>query len=697
MTKRYLAALSVILFSVFAFFAERFALNQRMSEFAEARLSSLKASLETLDKEVSDRNDRGMFFRYLGVTTNNNFEQLELNWRPEMIETVIVTDNAFRSLARSGRDLTLEEAGILGVKPRHSSLTSSGLLRHHDLTDFQGKNLGHLITVIKPDLSNSAATLFATTFDFKTIAAFSRDNFGAAEKSHIADILVHQTRHTREFSLRWGRYLSLRQTWLAYNMIVYQIVPLPPLHRLFSFYFVILSVLGAFVFIVHAHTAQRYTRREISERILDSHDKTLNRQYEVVDSMHRLATGRTDIQEKLIQAEARANAVEEKLERARATPTSETARPESELEIEIMPANRQFRFMNPTLTPQEANTVVQQLTEDDKKLRERAFSSELMGLMDAMGKPIAGKAIAQDDVSNAAILLAIDDFQDGYRFPEINQYLFYLNELYFDDVTDVELAQSMRVAGNAVQSGDFAIMLYDSSHAVFKTGFIHGIPPEIKDTFYLLPKDSILPNDFPDYGYVEIKAQLRKNPYFKKRFPTGFADALLGLHIFTIKENYLRARIVFFDRTRGGGLVDPDIIHTVRSYLKQLAPAMHMYFKEADSPTTNSRDLAEWAVQELKECVSLHEADAPFISQYVFETALPLSSVLQITREVTQKLGEGEKIIFLSPSHLVVVHAQTATRAIEEILSRSGGGRKFIVKESEFGVSSRNLYTFIEF
>ena len=217
----------------------------------------------------------------------------------------------------------------------------------------------------------------------------------------------------------------------------------------------------------------------------------------------------------------------------------------------------------------------------------------------------------------------------------------------------------------------------------------------LQKLFYLLPKDSVIPNDVNDYGYVEITAMLRKNPYFRKRFPAGFSDKLKGIHIFTLAESYIKARVVFFDDSRGGAVADTDVITTVKSYLRQIAPAIQMFFQEGEEETTNPRDLADWAVRELKESVAIADGGFPVISQYVFESSLPLDQLLSVMRDISDKLIEGEKILLLSPSHLVVVHNEAAGKTIEEIIGKQG--LKFIIKESEFGKATRNLYTFIEF
>jgi hypothetical protein len=295
------------------------------------------------------------------------------------------------------------------------------------------------------------------------------------------------------------------------------------------------------------------------------------------------------------------------------------------------------------------------------------------------------------------LLESIRRFEERYHFPDIDQYLYYLNELYFDEVTGEELAQAMRLAADVVQSHEFAIMLYDASVAAFRCGFVHGVPAELMRTLYLLPKDSIIPNDFADYGYIETTAKLRKNPFFAKRFPTGFVDNLRGIHIFPLSESFLRVRILFFDSARGGPLSDPETISHVHSYLRQIAPAIHMFFSEAtDSDSGNAQDLVEWAVRELRECLVLAAPENPLlISHYVFENSLKAEIMEKLVRDITRVLADGEKLVVLSPSHLLVAHGAASSKAIEALVGAQE--KKFIIKEREFGKASRNPYTFIEF
>ncbi len=703
MARNYLFAALALVTGVAAFWAERFAFINRVASLAETRFDNLHADIERLDEDVALRNRNGDFFRLLGVRAGGNkadkrdVDLRDLNRNADLVESAIVLDKNFITLARSGRDLADRERSLVREKKQRSNLAEGGLLRRHDISDFTGKRLGHIVFIVRPDLKNTFATLFAATYDFTTVAAFSRDVFNAEEKKLIGVLLSQQTRPERSMTVRGNRYLSLRRTWLEENMILFQVSELPPLYTYLSLYFGLLLLIAAFVGIVRGHMNSNYTRREISERILAAHSKALHAQSGVLDELEKLGEidREKDVTEKLASQStaSRAAAIEAKIREGRTIVTEAKPPQAVPLVIDVMPENRQFRFMNPALVRSPRPIEAKKLGEHEQKLRERAFSDELKTLMAAMAAPSG--PVAEITPTPSDLTKLIDDFQETYRYPAIDQYIYYLNELYFDEVGQTELAEAMRVAGDAVQSRDFAVMLYDPGHAVFKTGFVFGAPDELSKVFYLLPKDSVLPNDVTDYSYIEITPNLRKNPYFKKRFPAGFAETLKGLHIFTLAESFIKARVVFFDSARGGALADAEVITTVKSYLRQIAPAIQMFFIERDKETDNPRDLADWAVRELKESISLTGEVAPVIAQFVFESSLPLDQILTLMHEISEKLVEGEKILLLSPSHLAVVHAGQAGKAIEDIVARQGF--KFIIKESEFGKTTRNLYTFIEF
>lgn len=693
-TKKYLVAAVSVAFAGLCFFAERFAVIHRVSELAAKRLEVLQGDIERLDKSVEERIKAGDYFRFLGVRPGAHSDQHELNTNPALVETAIILDKNFTTLARSGRDLDAAERVLIREKRQRNTLSDRGVLRRFDVVDFESRRVGYLLLVIRPDLQSNLHGLVATNYNFSTITDFSRDRFNGDEKQLISALLSKQTAARAEFTVRGHAYLATRHTWLSENLIVFQISVLPPLYSYLSIYFFLLVLGGALVWIILAHAASRHTRREISDRILSSYGRALADRENAVIESGRLATDSDAVVEKLIVAEQpRHTDLESRLAAARAAEAAKVQKAAPAIVIDVMPEERHFRFMNPavTLRPQ---TSARPLDERDQKLRQRAFSDELKGLMAAVTSPSA-EEVATPVVHPDALMSQILSFQEKYRYPAIDQYLYFLNELYFDEVTGAEVAEAMRVAGDAVQSGSFAILIYDNALAAYRTGFTHGVPAALAQSFFLLPRDSVLPNDFTDYGYLEITTLLRKNPFFAKRFPATFTDQLKGIHIFTLSESFLKARIVFFDSDRGGAMNNEATIRTVKSYLRQIAPAIHMFFLESAEAKGNPKDLADWAVHELKECLSLSEGEPPFISQYVFESSLQPGAQLSMIREISHQLRDGEKVLMLSPSRIIAVHMQRSGRAIEEIIARQG--RKYIVKENEFGKVSRNLYTFIEF
>lgn len=673
-------------------------LIHRIAGLSTSRFDAFAESFARIDRQVEEKNRNGDYFRFLGAKFLVPGEAAELNINDDLIESAVVLDRKFQTQARSGRDLAPAEQTAIRDDRVMNVLVDSAILRKYRLTDFPGKTMGYLVFIIRPDLRNWQGTLFATSYDFSRVAAFSRDQFNGEEKKLISVLLAKQATERRVFWMRGEEYLSLRRTWLEENLVLFQVSSMPGFHEFISLYFLALVFVGSIAYVIHGHASGRATRRELSERLLSGYDKELNTRSGAIEEITSSLGG---IREKLVETQSITSEIEARIAAAQAEARVAAGQKSRPVVIELMPENRQFRFMNPAVVLDPALARKPQLNTEEEKLRARAFTSELKSLMASMDEPVAqsaARAASAPPVADTALLGRISQFEEKYRYPGIDQYLYFLNELYFDEVTESEMTEAMRVAGDTVQSREFAILLYDNRRAVYKTGFSYGVPAEITQTLYLLPKDSVIPNDFAEYGYVEISATLKKNPFFRKRFPAGFCDQLKGIHIFNLTETYLRARILFFDISRGGALANPESIQTIRGYLRQIAPAVSMFFLEAGESGGNARDLADWAIQELKECVSLAgENEPPMISQYVFESSLPLDTLLTLTRETTERLHEGEKILLLSPSHLVVAHAAGSGKAIEEVLIQGGGGRKFIIKESEFGKFTRNLYTFIEF
>lgn len=698
MAKKYFIAIAALVFAGGVLLIERSVFIARLTDLAEERLNGLKNTFTRLDEIVAERNRNGEYFAYLGARAAIGTDAEELNPLPEFIESVLVIDNRDAVRVRSGRMLLPAEKVSLKTADLRTLVGESAILRRYALSDFQGKKTGSLVFIIRPEFSQAGSMLVAASPDFQQITAFSRDGFADTEQKYFPVILPTLMGDKNTFSFRGRAYVSARQIWVGENIVFFHVAPLPHFWQFFGLYFLLAAMVAALVYLINAHAVMHRSRRETSERILADYNKALNENKIALGHLSSLGANSMPI-EKLVEITPHDTDVEDRLAALRAEAESARVNKQKPIVIDIEPSDRQFRFMNPSLpiTPQVKIDTL--LSEDDKRLRTRAFSNELKGLMEALAATTGEMPLPPADSGslNDPLLREIEAFEATYAYPKIDQYLFYLNELYFDEVTERELTQAIHVAGETVQSREFAVLLYDSHHAVYRTGILGGIENDITTTLYLLPIDSVIPTDFGSYGYLEIKAALKQNPYFKKRFRSTFTETLKGMHIFNLAETYLRAKVIFFDRHRGGGLTDTESVQAIHSYLRQIAPGLHMFFQGAAVNTSSPRDLAEWAVKELKECVSLAGNRQLLISQFVFESALPLDSLLTLTRSATHKLADGEKILLLSPSHLVIAHSAENREAIESIVSAESAGRKFIVKEGEFGKTTRNLYTFIEF
>jgi hypothetical protein len=693
MIRRYFVSLAAVLLATLALLGENELVKSRSAGLAERRFDALEESLALIDREIKERNDRGEYFRYLGVRPGKDPDLAELNPAPRTVSTVVLLDRDLRALARSGRDLTEDERALVRAG-RLRAVTTHGLLRTYILTDFAARGIAYLALAINPRSPDSSTALYAASLDFKTITGLDSETFGREDNLLLGTLLSKQAGAQEVFRLHGTSYLSVRRYLLQENMILFQLTALPPLYAFFSLYLIVAVILLSAVWLLRGFQQTRFTRRELSERILHSYGKAIDAHTSALGELSRLAENDALIEEKLVVGDAREADIEARIRAERDAQRVREHRP-NPIVIDIMPEERQFRFMNPARLVT-ASRGAEQLGAREQKLRERAFSDELRSLMATMREqPKEGAALAP--AIGEQLAESIHRFESRYHYPEIDQYLYYLNELYFDEVTNEELAQAMRVAGDAVQSHEFAIMLYDASVAAFRCGFVHGVPAELMRTLYLLPKDSIIPNDFADYGYIETTPNLRKNHFFAKRFPGGFSDNLKGIHIFPLAESFLRVRILFFDSARGGPISDSKTISHVHAYLRQVAPAIHMFFSEAaDRAAGNVQDVVAWTVRELRECLILAAPEHPLlISHYVFENSLGAEALQKLVHDITRALSPGGKVLVLSQSHLLVAHDTASSEAIEALVAAQG--KKFIIKESEFGKTSRNLYTFIEF
>lgn len=689
MNHRIFISLVAIFLAVATFFVERAVIKSRAAELSGRRFTAFEESIELLDRIVKEKNDRGDYFRYIVLAPQKEEDVGALNPAPKLVETAVILDRNFVVVARSGRDLTDEERMVVR-SGRKTAVTAKGLLRTYILTDFADREIAHLALALKPVGSDTGSALYVASIDLESIASIDTEIFGREDNLLLGAILARQQPDRETFRLHGVSYFSLRRFFLQENLVLFHVTALPQLYAMFSPYLIVGVLLLAATWLLHGYQQNRFTRRELSERTLHSYHRAIEAHASALDTLSRLTASDDAVQEKLVVGTGHIEDIEERIRREREAHAVKQNRKEA-IVIDVMPESRQFRFMNPARKIVPA-TVQTHFDVKEQKLREQAFSDELKNLMTAL----EAKPELESATGNEKLLQSISLFQKQHRFPEIDQYLYYLNELYFDEVTDEELSQAMQVVCDKVQSHNFAIMLYDSAVAAFRCRFVQGVPKELMQILYLLPKDSIIQNDFADYGYVETGNALKKNPFFIKRFPPHFSDNLKGIHIFSLNENYLRARILFFDTARGAALSDLDVVTKAKQYLRQVAPALQMYFSVSDEAKIDPRDLAESAVRELRECTALGYSGEPvLISQYVFEDALAIDQELNLVHDVAKTLKAGEKVLLLSPSRIIVAHSPVSSSAIESLLAAQG--KKFIIKESEFGKNNRNLYTFIEF
>ncbi|MBV6492495.1 MAG: hypothetical protein LDLANPLL_00489 [Turneriella sp.] len=705
MARSFLFAALAILFAALAFFAERYAFISRVSSLLEVRFKNLQDDLERLDKETSESLTQKKVVHYFEKLPSTKIARRETkgvqevfsNPNTDLVESAILTDVRFSTLTRTGRDLTLDERMRLQRNEEDFILSEEGLLRRYTVKNSMGKPIGYIVFALRPDTKRSASALFMASFDFRVITPFSRDAFNGEEKKLIESTLKTLPKKQETFSLRSKEYIVLRQTWFRLNAILFQVSEAAPLYTYWSIYFSFLLFILVLVSFVRVIRAQAATNRELSERTLLNHGQALAAQSSALDIL-------SNLEKESLEKEINANfasatvadpmdAIDEKIRRGLANNPPPREKNIETIVIDVGKEKRAFKFMNPALTESARPSQRTHLTVKESRIREKALSDELKTLMASVTSPVEGAEASQ--VVPHDLLKALTDFEEKHRYPTIDQYLYYLNELYFDDVTQEELAEALRVAGETVQSSAFAVMLYEPANAVYKTGFSQGVPKNFKDYFYLLPKDTVLEFSNEEYAYVEFSQKLQKSSFFTKRFPAGFVQKYKGMHLFSLTENFLKARLVFFDESRGGGIESVEIVRNVKDYLKQIAPAIKMYFIEVDAKKANAYRLEENAVRELKEALAAADFVSPLISQYVFERALSLPEIETLVDEIAIRLSVREKVILMSPSHLIVLQEEASTNTVEEVIRSRNV--EFLIKESKFGVKSRNLFTFIEF
>lgn len=673
----YLGLLSLV-FAVVAWQLEHFLIRQRSAKLAKQGFATFQATLEELDQIVRQKNLAGEYYAYLRPQPGKEIDNKELNPWPRLVHTAVVLDRQLKTLARSGRDLTEEERVLLRHE-RPTVVTTQGLLRRYPIKEFSGKEIAILALVLKPHHPAKGSALYLATVDGQTVVGLGEQPFGMETSRHLSALLSRQRQEQEIFALYGKNYISTRQYLLPENVLIFEIAVFPPFYHFYSFYLFLALVAAALMRWLKVRHERNLEKKAMSERILHQYSQALSAQEATLEQLQTRL--RADIGGEKLVADRQQQELEERLRKAREARTQKTAAPQ--IVIEVSPEDRQFRFINPA---QVIRPKVEAVDPRVEAMRRKAFSSELQTLF--------SETMQAKPQPPQELLATLDQFAQQYQHPAIDQYLFYLNELYFDEVTRDELVQALDVIGNILQSHQCVVQTYDAAFAAYRCQLVHGLPETLAHYFYLLPQETLIPHDNNDYCYVAVTANMQRNPFFLKRFPPGMADKFLGLHILPINESYLRGRIVFFDTARGGALDNPEAVQSLRNYLRQIAPALHHYLAEKAEDLVIPEDLVTWTVRELREAVA-HSMHTTSVTHYVFEQALSLSEGLDIAQAIADHLSDKEKVLIVKPGHFIVAHREGLSATLEQVLSRFG--KKFIAKEGVFGRKSRNLYVLAEF
>lgn len=582
-----------------------------------------------------------------------------------------------------------------------SLLTAHGLNFIFPVYSFDGDFLGSVITQYQPARSGSEDTGLFITDTARTHIYVHPPNFlselSAIElKKHLQNTATGNS-GSENTDLEDTGYTIAWQLNKANGFYLGIIYLTGEYYQLFSFYTMLVAI-GLFVIIVVSHRPiwefiTQQHQREALESILSEQKQTLQTLQINLDDFRDRAMqynepqfSEKDITEEELSsaeqtqyAEGEIYAVDEATSRVEST---EDKKEQSAVVIDLKKVKNEFILLNPFhFDKKQIDAATAGRPPEADRLKEKTFTHELQGLISDVSQ--------SEDISH--ILTAADELEEKYQKMNIDPYTIYLNEVYFDEVTENEVIHLLSLVRNNLDGNSIAICRFDSYLGCYKTEFTENTPENFKNLFYFLKQDSYMFFDKYDVSVIATSETKKKNPFFKKRIPEQMLEGLKTIIALPLHQWHLDAFVVvFYDHINEKALIPDQVQEKVQKYLHEMAPALKFFFLDSSyhGPANQSIEI----LKELKEITNLAHKPADVI-HLRFKKPASLKDFYLGRTSLKNLLSSQERFIFNTPMHFIILLTKTPIDKVLTTISRNLP--EFQVERQHFPDDSHNYYMYI--
>lgn len=421
--------------------------------------------------------------------------------------------------------------------------------------------------------------------------------------------------------------------WHEYSLYLLSIILQTPLYSRFSFYLFLLSLLFTMNFWLSHYWLQKKPKNKLEK----TSAQILDLQKEAVDNLRKALDQVTtwDIPRPVAQAEyAYSRDTEEVQEFSLQEEKKVIYKVKEPLVIEVIATKKEFLFPEideevPAKTPIETKKL--------EKLRQKAFTPEVMQLFEEI------KSVSLEPQISKTIESICQ------KKIEIDSWLVFLNEIYFDEITQQELNRLLIFLAKNLKADALAFLSYNPYLGCYQTTSSHGLDSETKTKLYLLSNDSVFVVDKSKNVAKKISYLHKKNPFFKKRFSENILKKLNAYLAIPLYPYQVRAYLLAFYFEENSQLPQTELNSVFHKNLKEVVPALKYFL--ADTLKANHSDQVSEFLKEMRLLTGYGQRKA--IVLHIFFPKPNYYDLPTTFEKLKEILAENERCLMSTPYHLI--------------------------------------------
>ncbi|MES0490306.1 MAG: hypothetical protein ABUK01_09960 [Leptospirales bacterium] len=635
-------------------------LERGLSDYSTGVIAEIENFNEKIEAEVQS----GKFSRYFWLNSLSEDTLKEIESVNHAVKSVVLIDKNFHVFASTNGNFQIESLlpYLKGLKNNGSSkmaLLPGGIFGIYKVLGYYGdKAIGYLVfeTAIKAYHPETVTFFIPPSRNFIRINEPERVSLNEIKK--IEQKLIEVSLSEESFtSVDLGR--PHRIIWKRIPLgdnYVGLLLPTPSLNGYYSIYAFIISLflLG---FIFFREKTDVMTNSDVIRMILEK-----NR-----DSLDILRNNMGKIENALKPQDFK---IEKPVEGSVVLEKNQVAAQPIHMRVveewgeEMEPPEMQFVLLDPMqeewLVPAKEKFDLKEI-EKAEELRQRAFSDELMNLMDEVGR---GKKDVVDSLGRE-----VEIFEEQFADMRFSEYGRILQRLYEASEPTEEMEAAFHYIKESMHADGLCLMFFDNQIGCYSYIMGAGVEDFWRHHVYILYNDPIIKVSTEEVCDTTIASEKRIDPFFAKRFPAEEIGSIAGLRtvpLHSFKMNGLLLAIYnkksdqeegdeWISRAGEYSRVHGDV------YIHGIIPALRKAYHTGQH--FHARYQYKELLRELKGAILTRTGPITVLHAEVTRQ-WNKEELRYIESESEQLMKYNEKLIISTPNHIVMILHETTGKQI---------------------------------